>query len=662
MFGVCALVACATCAVAEFSPVREVEVDGRRILIDNTNTRLSIEVVDEFGDQPREVELARGLYRDYAAAAEAADYIGAQVLPSVSLVYAKGKRFDDGMYAAVELTLEDSFGALAMGKPEFLRAILGRLEDRHASYQGFARQACAQAMSCVASALVVGGRFDAGGLPSDAIINERAGRKPLGFFTWNDELSGIFRRDTALQVRCDPVAPRAVGGVVTICDIVTSDPELLATYDRLRVIYARLTNRMVGLTARDVMREVEAVGGIDAVLASEDAALQLGKRFVLLRRPGFALLEPSMSKEMFLLWEAGASGLSSMDEMIRAIRDGRIDLAPDDTSGWYEYQQYALEPLLLPDKMPEGRKLKLGAKYRKLLEEHLKSMLANIRETHAKQLELVEGEATGPVAMTIEPHLAVEPIGATYLRFAKAYGFLRTVLSDDIGPETLSLHVLDEGAELRPGPLGGELDGMQELMRGAYLLTCRDIGLTPDATAAANLPDMTSAEKWLDGWRDDPDMRRDVRMMIPVARMPDVYWAVIGVKLVKLNVAFEQRPTVRAVEPGVEVRPHFTDAEYWVPVEQFVEVQVDGEPLDREEFRALCDKNPTEEAIRAALPKAIANARVAEPKRSLRDVPVPRFAPPWYTSRPWMIWVAAGALIAIISLVAVFRSFRNPAA
>ena len=122
-FCLCALVACATCAVAEFSPVREVEVDGRRILIDNTKTRLSIEVIDEFEDQPGAVKLARGLYRDYAAAAEAADAIAAQVLPSVSLVYAKGKRFDDGMYAAVELALEDAFGALTMGKPEFLQTI-----------------------------------------------------------------------------------------------------------------------------------------------------------------------------------------------------------------------------------------------------------------------------------------------------------------------------------------------------------------------------------------------------------------------------------------------------------------------------------------------------------------------------------------------------------
>ncbi len=203
---------------------------------------------------------------------------------------------------------------------------------------------------------------------------------------------------------------------------------------------------------------------------------------------------------------------------------------------------------------------------------------------------------------------------------------------------------------------------MQELMRGAYLLTCRDIGLTPDATAAANLPDMTTAEEWLDSWRDDPDMRRDVRMMIPVARMPDVYWAVIGVKLVKLSVAFTKLPTVSAVEPGVQVRPDFADAEYWVPVEQFVEVQVDGEPLNREEFRALCDRHKTEKRIREALPKAIANARVATPERSPRDVPVMSFDAPWYTSRPWMIWVAAGILMAIIFLVALFRSFRNPAA
>ncbi len=648
---ICALVFGMTTSAHGFEMVREIEVDGQRILIDNTNTRLSIEVVDEFEDDRTGADLARGLYTSYAAAAAAADIAGEHVLPSVSLVYAKGKKFDDGMYAAVEVALEDSFGALQMSKPDFIQTILDRLEERHATSEGFARSACEQAMSCLVSALTVGGQIDDYTFDADIIINER---KPIGFYTWSDQLTGIFRRDTALQRRCDPAMPRTVGGTAIVSDIITSDPELLKTYDRLRRIYARLTNRMVGITARDVMREVQALGGTDAVLASEDAALKLGQRLVVLHKPGFALLEPSMSKEMFLLYDAGMLGLSSVDEMIRAIRDGRIDLAPDDTSGWYEYQQYALEPLLMPDQMPEGKKLELGAKYRSLLEEHFKSMISNIRETHSKQLELCDGAAMPPraVEVTIEPYLAAEPIGTTYLRFAKAYGFLRTVLTEDIDPETLNL--------CRVPSLSQELDEIQALMRGAHLLTCRDIGLTPDAAATAATSDMATAEEWLTNWTDDPDMERDVRMMIPVARDPDVYWAVIGVRLTKITVRFKEYPDVRAADPSVEVEPSFAPATYWVPTEQFLEIQTDGEPLNREEFRALCDQQRTEEAIRKALPKAIGEARIAEPTPvSSNPGPVTPFAAPWYVAKPWMIWAAAGALMGIILFFVFIRWARS---
>jgi hypothetical protein len=38
-----------------------------------------------------------------------------------------------------------------------------------------------------------------------------------------------------------------------------------------------------------------------------------------------------------------------------------------------------------------------------------------------------------------------------------------------------------------------------------------------------------------------------------------------------------------------------------LPTEQFVEVTKSSTPMSRDEFRALCDQNPTVEGIKAAL-------------------------------------------------------------
>ena len=59
----------------------------------------------------------------------------------------------------------------------------------------------------------------------------------------------------------------------------------------------------------------------------------------------------------------------------------------DGNSGWYDFQTWALEPLVLPDKMPEASRLRMNDRYRDQLDDLFKSILALTRETHVKQLE-----------------------------------------------------------------------------------------------------------------------------------------------------------------------------------------------------------------------------------------------------------------------------------
>ena len=42
-------------------------------------------------------------------------------------------------------------------------------------------------------------------------------------------------------------------------------------------------------------------------------------------------------------------GVNWMEELVGAVKSGKIDLEPNDKSGWYDYKLFALAPLIRPD-------------------------------------------------------------------------------------------------------------------------------------------------------------------------------------------------------------------------------------------------------------------------------------------------------------------------
>lgn len=574
---------------------REVQVAGRKIILDNRPVKLSLEVVDEFKDDPADAALARGTYRSYRDAWSDASSRGARILPSVSLIAAKGKKLDDGLYAAVELAAEKGEVSPYLAKRQFLEGLLTALSQAKMRTP-FGERVARLAVSRVVGALMAGGatpkplpaRFD----------REEAGsfsRKPVGFYTWSPALESIYRRDTALQHRFRLEQPEEVGAMALIVRTILGDRQLKGQYTALNWLYSKLTNPLTSLSAEEVLQGAGGAGDLQNATEDSGVAKVIGERLEGFKSQvpgvnaaGFAIFQPSEARENAAVYEGG------MDAFIAGVRSGKISLKPTENSGWYDYQQYALEPLLTPDKTPEARKMELGEKYRKLLESAFQSMAAQVRETHVKQLEMMKGAA--PVSpVTITPDLAVEPLPTVYERMREAYTFVMSVTSD----RGLSrrVHALDEGAKPRPETLDHELWDHESLVRGLGFLACRDLGLEPSARAS-NLqtgprPLMDKAEAWLSKWWEDPDLARDVRMMIQVAAQPNRFWAVTGVRLTKLHVKFITPPKVI----GEGVTATFGDADYWVPTERFVEVTDLKEPLNREEFRALCDRAKTEDAI-----------------------------------------------------------------
>jgi hypothetical protein len=300
-----------------------------------------------------------------------------------------------------------------------------------------------------------------------------------------------------------------------------------------------------------------------------------------------------------------------MRELVRRIRSGEVDLKPKADSGWYEHQVYALETLLLPEKGAEREKLQLTKAYKKRMLEAFQALVTKRRETHVRQLAIAEPSSAPPPK--IKPRLRVEPCPSYFLRTARAYAFLANFLEATLGPKTLaSLHGLKQGGE-RSLDLHAELQQMRDLFYGLYLVSAEDIGLNPDLAQDENV-DREHCSKlvadWLPKVFDDPDVAIDTRVSIPIYadynRNVTCLWATLGVRLAKLEVSYARPPHLKPTKGGDDWKLaelyQLDAAEYLIPVDEFAEIELNGmRTLTRDELRAVCDREKTEEKIVEAL-------------------------------------------------------------
>jgi hypothetical protein len=291
--------------------------------------------------------------------------------------------------------------------------------------------------------------------------------------------------------------------------------------------------------------------------------------------------------------------------MIRGIRSRTIDLTPTAASGWYDYQTWALEPFVIPTRMPESARLEMDASYRKHLLENFKALLALTRETHIKQLEIpMVGAALGPMGVTIRPELGAEPLPTYYFRRALSYRFIRTVLEKTFGAETLkSMHRQTATGPL-PRHLDEELREIESLFSGAHVTVRRQLGLAHPADAEAER-DGARFLDWACQLDLDEDLARDPRMMVPlfydVGRAKTKVWVVLGWASRPLSVNFASPPQWGVRESSdSQVYVNFEGVEHRLAYLVSAEVYVDR-ILDRDEFRFHCDAYVTRSAILANL-------------------------------------------------------------
>lgn len=420
---------------------------------------------------------------------------------SASMLAHKAKAVDDGIVAALEVLLHEGTATIR-GRDALLDEFQTRLGQRWAAEEG--EPGIADAMGLLSAVRSLGG-VEAPADPTTwptALRLRRArslrefrmnqeGEVPLGVYSWNERLAGLYRQAKALQVPLDARVVEVLAGVMA------GDEALQAEYGRHMDLLA-LTNPL----ARSHL------------LSASRADIEAGR---------VAFFPASESPEGNLAVEQiGASpvpaGFDLVGELAARVAAGGGELALDERSGWYAHALHALEPLMVPDQTPEAARLRLSEAYRNDLRSLFRSLLGATRESHVKQLDEV---LVGAAPMVhVSPRLSFEPLAEHYRRRASSYRFVRERLVALLGEDAL----LSSDRLTPRGPSGkrllDEMVAMEQLYTGAWAVVLDELGLGSAVTPGDErwLLSCRAARSFAGSLGSDADLTEDVRMMVPLFR------------------------------------------------------------------------------------------------------------------------------------------------
>jgi hypothetical protein len=440
-----------------------------------------------------------GLYPRIAAIPDEGPFVSAAVLAQ------KAKCVDDGIVAAVELIVAEGTADL-LGRA----TILHELQDvTRGEWDRSPRDAVrAEAIGLISAARSLAGDEEPAGSstwPTALRLHrnrslrdfrsDHATDVPLGIYSWNGRLTGLYRQGKALQRPLE-------GKVASVLARALKDDEPLRAAYEAHVALSALTNQLAGPHLLTDRGDLDRDGPRPAIFpASESPEGRLVKRLV-----GTDPVPP---------------GFDLIDELIARVGDGRLSLATTQESGWYDHVLHALEPLLMPDRAPEAAKLRLAEDYRADLRELFRALLGAARESHVKQVETPVG---GGCPLVVSPHLTFEPLAEHYRRRAASYRFVRERLVGLLGEDVLlSRNRLTPRGEAGV-PLLDELVTMEQLFTGAWAVVLGELGIDPEVNEADRrwvLSAKAAARSWASSHRSDPDLAEDVRMMVPLFKDND---------------------------------------------------------------------------------------------------------------------------------------------
>lgn len=604
--------------------------DGHEYTVNNSLASFTLDVA-------RRDRHSAKIFPDYRSALEYCEAEGLPSLPSVQLIHGKCKEFNDDLVAALELAMQRGISAAGVtGKADALVRLLDLLlAERSRQPDPAIRRHLDDAAVHVAAALELGGTniaLDDNDLAAAVIsqtelfLSRPIESRPIGFWSASEELRRAFTRDRFLMSGFS--IENRPGACVVLAATISRDPELAETFQRIRDFHAKLTNPprhfwqteamtrpATAVSASELFNHLPAGANLaDLLEAGRLEALRKGLVESFGPEAGFALVSYSTSKEIDLLlrWTETGRPLVENDALgriIEAIETGALHLEPNPDSGWYDYQWYALETLVLHERARESPKLILSKAYEKRLKNAFKSMLAKDRETHIKQLpggiisglSTIEEEEEPPPELKIGPEFSAEPTATVYLRTARGYRFLRTALASVLGENALG--TLPGISRDGTGDLDESLDTMGLLLYGLYDRVSTELGQAPQYLRNEMSPEQVEearliASDWLGSLSRDTHLARDTRVTVPFSvDLNGVrYWATGGIRLEPVRYAYKEKPDVSGVIPV------FVPTRYYAPTDIALEfARALSSPLTREEFRAMCDGCKDEAALRRLL-------------------------------------------------------------
>jgi len=628
-------------------------------------------------------KLAR-LYPNFAEAYAAGHSLDGTVLPSLDMLDAYTKYTDDHIVAAIEDRNHDGGSIYPGGKQNFLLALVDALNpllpgrsEKQGQVDTFDFTIAAYDLGLEPDNYLEHGRHVGCSTVSrkKEFLAHPFRSKPVGLYTQTERLRQVFRRDRFLQqpfgleelnpgvTRFDPAYDFPHDKLIVavrIAEALKQDPQLLKAYtDYLRLGEA-LSAPSANLNLLDLLAYEQYFGDLPKLAE----ALRNSPQAQLIAQRGTADLGVAVwpfvtSKENRLFAQLYASvppkGATTMQELVDALRSGQLNLAPAPDSGWYDYQLYALEPLLLTERALEFDQLLLHAGYKVRLRTAFEAMYAQRRETLVKYpgVDLVCGIDGSYLPEELPyPRLSVEPAGTNYLRTARGYAMLEGRLTALLGAE-----------ELAATPLADSSSSLFDAIRQARatflsicLLSCNDLSLAPQlepgeldgvqftesrfgvppstyiSCTIDNLPTLSAqdaqqrgaacqiAAAWTWHLSEAPSSRMDPRVIVPVLTdghgKKVWYWAVLGVKLAQIETYYAAKPRAIAqkgqggasavdreaavaalsAEQGL-AELSFEEHIWVIPVYVFREVILRPDPPTREELRAICDQAQTADKI-----------------------------------------------------------------
>jgi len=234
----------------------------------------------------------------------------------------KAKQFDDGLYACVAMAADAGLGRLT-AKKDFLLRLLQAVAHGERTAEAILTAAARLGGQRVQVSVEVANQAEA--LQREFLTDEQRS-KVLGFYTWNEDLTRVFRRDRMLQTEIQKAAARAISTVLS------GNDELFSAYTSHLRLAEQLTNPLAGADLRELCRALAEGGTTDCAR-------------------GVSLFPPSRAHETELIKKLYGDqpipeGFDLGDEMVKRLRAGiPLDRFIAVTfPGVYEDDSGAIEP------------------------------------------------------------------------------------------------------------------------------------------------------------------------------------------------------------------------------------------------------------------------------------------------------------------------------